>query len=294
MAEPVECRLQVGVECPQPFGILAGCRGVDGHDRVMAAAAGPESVGPRLEPGLPLRFGSAADARACSALSAITGMPSGRRRPLLLGTCTRLTGRGLHAAAPCCSQAAMSAFSQLASTMRPSTPAVLRPALTSVTRRTLTRALLRERSISFCKLRTLERSPACDAAKIRRLSRRTCSSAWPQSAVSQSRPSSSGPFTRSVSNLSLGSGVLTILSSQAHRDPPSALFRAGQQPYPASYAGTAGGGASIWSRFPAAFRPPAFASRVFLRPLGDSASLTVGLPADSPPDPIGVVTFRMR
>jgi len=33
------------------------------------------------------------------------------------------------------------------------------------------------------------------------------------------------------------------------------------------------------SRFPAAFRPPAFASRVFLRPLGDSASLTVGLPA---------------
>ena len=35
------------------------------------------------------------------------------------------------------------------------------------------------------------------------------------------------------------------------------------------------------SRFPAAFRPPAFASRVFLRPLGDSASLTVGLPADT-------------
>ena len=33
------------------------------------------------------------------------------------------------------------------------------------------------------------------------------------------------------------------------------------------------------SRFPAAFRPPAFASRVFLRPPGDSASLTVGLPA---------------
>ena len=88
----------------------------------------------------------------------------------------------------------------LASTMRPSTPAVLRPALTSVTRRTLTRALLRERSISFCKLRTLARSSACDAAKIRRLSRRACSSAWPQSTRSQSRPSSSGPFTRSVSN----------------------------------------------------------------------------------------------
>ena len=56
MAEPVKCRLQVRVQHPQPPGILAGCRGVDGHDRVMAAAAGPESVGPRLEPGLPLRF----------------------------------------------------------------------------------------------------------------------------------------------------------------------------------------------------------------------------------------------
>ena len=69
--------------------------------------------------------------------------------------------------------------------MRPSTPAVLRPALTSVTRRTLTRALLRDRSISFCRLRTFFRSPACDAAKIRRLSRRTFSSAWPQSTESQ-------------------------------------------------------------------------------------------------------------
>ena len=56
MAEPVECRLQVSVEYPQPPGILAGCRGVDGHDRIMAAPARPESIGLRLEPGLPLRF----------------------------------------------------------------------------------------------------------------------------------------------------------------------------------------------------------------------------------------------
>jgi hypothetical protein len=54
VAEPVKCRCQVGVEYPQPPGVLAGCRGVDGHDRVMAAPAGPESVGSRLEPGLPL------------------------------------------------------------------------------------------------------------------------------------------------------------------------------------------------------------------------------------------------
>ena len=56
MTEPVECRLQVRVQYPQPAGILAGCRGVDGHDRVMAAPARPEPVGSRLEPGLPLGF----------------------------------------------------------------------------------------------------------------------------------------------------------------------------------------------------------------------------------------------
>ena len=55
----------------------------------------------------------------------------------------------------------MSAFSQPASTTRPSTPAVLRPALISVTRRTLNRAFARERSINFCRLRTFFRSPAC-------------------------------------------------------------------------------------------------------------------------------------
>ncbi len=44
---------------------------------------------------------------------------------------------------------------------------------------------------------------------------------------------------------------------------------------------------------PAAFRPPAFASRAFLRPLGNWAFLAVGLPAGEPPDPIGVVMFRM-
>jgi hypothetical protein len=47
------------------------------------------------------------------------------------------------------------------------------------------------------------------------------------------------------------------------------------------------------SRFPAAFRPPAFASWVILRPLGSSAFLTVGLPAVSPPDPNGVVVLHM-
>ena len=38
-------------------------------------------------------------------------------------------------------------------------------------------------------------------------------------------------------------------------------------------------------RFPAAFRPPAFASWVILRPLRNSAFLTVGLPAGQPAGP---------
>ncbi len=173
----------------------------------------------------------------------------------------------------------MAAFSQPASTMRPSTPAVLRPALISVTRRTLTSALLRDRSISFCRLRTFFRSPACDAAKIRRRSRRTFSSAWPQSTWSQSGKPSSGPFTGTgadatasgmpfmVSNLPFGSGVSAALPRRPAR-PASAPFQARAEPLSGRLCGTTGGGASSRSRFPAAFRPPAFASRAFLRPLG--------------------------
>jgi hypothetical protein len=47
------------------------------------------------------------------------------------------------------------------------------------------------------------------------------------------------------------------------------------------------------SRFPAAFRLPAFASRVILFPPGTWAFLAVGLPATTRwPDPDGVSTFR--
>src|SRR5450631_4489344 len=56
VAEPVERRLEVGVERPQPFREFAARDGVDGHDGVVAAPARPESVGLRLEPGLPLGF----------------------------------------------------------------------------------------------------------------------------------------------------------------------------------------------------------------------------------------------
>lgn len=68
----------------------------------------------------------------------------------------------------------------------PSMPEVLRPLLCCVPRFTLTSVLLRLRSMSFCKLRTLLRSPSCVALKILCLSRRTLSSQVAQSMPCQS------------------------------------------------------------------------------------------------------------
>lgn len=70
-----------------------------------------------------------------------------------------------------------------------------RPLLCCVTRFTLISVLLRLRSMSFCKLRTLLRSPSCVALKILCLSRRTFSSQVAQSVPCQSSKPSSGPFT---------------------------------------------------------------------------------------------------
>ena len=97
------------------------------------------------------------------------GIPSGRRFALLplFGMYTRLTGWAVNDSMSCCTRSAKSALASGVSTTSPSTPAVKRPALRSVTRRTLTSVLARDRSINFCRLRTLGRSPACDAVKIR-------------------------------------------------------------------------------------------------------------------------------
>ena len=54
MVDPVERRRQVRVEDPHPLGPLALAGGVDRLDRVVTATAGPESIGSRLEPCLPL------------------------------------------------------------------------------------------------------------------------------------------------------------------------------------------------------------------------------------------------
>ena len=70
-------------------------RAVDGLDRVVTAAAGPEPVRPRLEPRLPLGLQRVARPGPAGTRSAITGIPSGRCFPFAFGMYTRLTGSGL-------------------------------------------------------------------------------------------------------------------------------------------------------------------------------------------------------
>ena len=172
-------------------------------------------------------------------------------------------------------------------TILPSTPAVKRPALTSVTRRTANSVFARDRSINFCKFRTLLRSPTCDAVKIRCRNRSTCRSQARQSTASQPNSSPSGPFTATTAaeampNLPFGSSFVVIVSHTSSPDPRQPAFTAGHPArYPASYPRTAGRRTSTETRFPAAFRPPAFASRVILFPPRSWAFLTVGLPPTS-------------
>lgn len=79
--------------------------------------------------------------------------------------------------------------------------------------------------------------------------------------------------------MSVGTGLVPTVSRQAHLTRVSPLPRPGTNPGirpvirepPVE-------GPGVRSRFPAAFRPPAFASRVILFPPGSWAFLTVGLP----------------
>src|SRR5690606_16471849 len=56
MVDAVERRCQVIIENPHPLGPDALAGGEDRLDRVMTATAGSESIGSRLDPGLPLRL----------------------------------------------------------------------------------------------------------------------------------------------------------------------------------------------------------------------------------------------
>ncbi len=273
----------------------------------MAATAGPKPVGPRLEPCLPLGLQGIDD--PCLEHPVNDHRDAERARlPAVpfFGMYTRLTGRAVHGSARRWTQATNSALSSGRSTTSPSTPAVLRPAFRSVTRRTLRSVLARERSISFCRLRTRLRSPACDAVKIGCRRRRTVRSAAPQSTACQSRVPSSGPFTtpgpsaaeavsRAVmaSNLSFGSGVSSSVSAQAHLTRVSTLSGRAPSPYPASCPGGPAEGPAMMSRVCCCLSAAGvrFSGHPF--PPGGSAFLAVGLPGAPPcPDPVGIPTFR--
>jgi hypothetical protein len=75
-----------------------------------------------------------------------------------------------------------------------------------------------------------------------------------------------------ASNLPFGSGVVSQCCFTGSPDPRQHPFRLSISPYPASYMGQTDGGRPSCPKFPAAFRPPTFASWVFLPPLRDSPS----------------------
>src|SRR6516162_3009668 len=146
---------------------------------------------------------------------------------------TRLTGIALNGSVPCWILSTNCILASGVSTTSPSTPAVRRPALRSVTRRTLTSVFARERSINFCNRRTLARSPAFAAVKIRCRNRRTSASTRRQSIWRQRSASSSGPLTTTVavpSSLSFGSGASVIFLLTGSPDRVSTLSSPGTRP----------------------------------------------------------------
>jgi len=171
-------------------------RAEDRLDRVMAAAARPKAIGLRFKPRPPTRVPGHRGRRLARALSAMTGIPSGRRRPLAFGTNTPLTGR-VHTALP------------VLHPSRPARPSGRRAARSCRRLRPspAARVDLRDPPHAQQGVRTgaehellqipgsCQVSPACVAVKMRCRSRRTSSSARCQSTASQPSASSSGPFT---------------------------------------------------------------------------------------------------
>jgi hypothetical protein len=96
-----------------------------------------------------------------------------------------------------------------------------------------------------------------------------------------------------ASNLSLGAGPTCHCLLTGPPDHVSTLWGPGMCPYPASYARRPAEGPAVMSRFPVAFRPPAFASwSSFVRwGVGPSLRSAYRAPCQGP-DPNGVVTFR--
>src|SRR5262249_47043740 len=125
-------------------------------------------------------------------------------------------------------------------------------------------------------------------------SRRTSSSTARQSTASQSMTSPSGPFTVTVSNLPIGSGVSVHLFFTGSPDPRQLPFGPGTRPYPTSYA------ESIrrrcrprGSRFPV---PSSLFGLLFWGPPAPVGELPLPHgrpPGVDPPDPNGFVVLHM-
>ncbi len=95
-------------------------------------------------------------------------------------------------------------------------------------------------------------------------------------------------------NMPFGSNTSVTVILTGSPDPRQHPSGSGHAvPYPTSYPGRPAEGRSSLPRFPAAFRPPALASRVIRCPPGSWAFLAVGLPEHvTCPDPVGITTFH--
>ena len=219
--------------------------------------------------GPPIPGCGALSARACRARSAITGMPSPRRRPLLLAHTPAAPAGPPHGRAAL-QPGGHRGLSQLASTTRPSITCAHRGS-TACGPSSGPRPAMPRRSAAAAAVRSPRPAPSPPGP-------------------SPGKPPS-GPFTVAAAvavapahpvigaGLPFGSGVTACFAPQAHQTRVSAVSGRGSCPYPASYARTSGGGASTW--FPVSCCLSATGIRFpgLPAPAGDCASLTVGLPA---------------
>ena len=171
-------------------------RGEQRTDRVGAASARSEPIRPGFEPGLPLGFQRVTD--PCL-VAAVHEHGNAERRGVFHwpSVCTRAEpAAGPRTEIVRCTRTAISALACDDSATCPSIPAVRRPALRCVTCRTLTSVFDQDRSIIFCRDRTLAQSCSRVALKILRRSRRYVA---PRGSASRWRPSRARPRVRSPS-----------------------------------------------------------------------------------------------
>ena len=260
----------------------------------MATPAGPEPVGLRLEPGLPLGL-QRVDRQGLQASVGDHRDSERAAAPVALGHIHPLDRPGYHGSARCCIQSASSAFCSEPHTTLPVHPGRLAASVE------LRHPPHRDQRVgcgsgastsagcgpsSGPQPATPRRSAAAAAVRPARRGRQSIGVP-----VERSRPRVRSPAASMAATSvapAVGRGVQLALRfrrprssspPQAHPTRVSTLSGPGNSPYPAGYAGTTGGGAGIIGPgFPPPFGRPAFASRVVLRPPRSSAFLTVGPP----------------